>query len=264
MEPEFVRDLLCALSPVNFAHELGFTDLDPWQRRALGWGGKRLLLNVHRQGGKSTVAAILGLHEAVYRPVSLTLLVSPSLRQSVELFRKILDFIGKLRPPLKLVEDNRTSLTTETGSRIVSLPSSESTIRGYSAADLVIEDESARVHDDLHRAVRPMLAVSGGRLILMSTPAGKRGHFWEAWTGGDPVWERIEAKATECPRITPTFLAEEKRALGEAWFRQEYACEFTDPEGAIFSMDLLREALDPSVKPLSIRSRWREIVGGAR
>ena len=36
-----------------------------------------------------------------------------------------------------------------------------------------------------------MLAVSGGRLILMGTPFGRRGHFYSAWReGGD--WNRVE------------------------------------------------------------------------
>ena len=62
------------------------------------------------------------------------------------------------------------------------LPGQEKTIRGFSGVTLIIEDEASRVDDTLYRAVRPMLAVSGGRLILMSTPYGQTGHFFEEWT----------------------------------------------------------------------------------
>jgi phage terminase large subunit-like protein len=55
-----------------------------------------LLLNCCRQSGKSTIAALLALHRAVFYPDGLILLVSPSLRQSSELFRKITDFFGRL------------------------------------------------------------------------------------------------------------------------------------------------------------------------
>ncbi len=41
-------------------------------------------------------------------------------------------------------------------------------------------DEAARVSDELYRAVRPMLATSGGRIVLLSTPFGKRGFFFRA------------------------------------------------------------------------------------
>lgn len=68
--------------------------------------------------------------------------------------------------------------------RIVSLPSSEATVRGFSGAALIVEDEASRVPYDLYCAMWPMLAISGGRLVLMSTPFGKRGHFFEEWTQG--------------------------------------------------------------------------------
>jgi hypothetical protein len=163
--------------------------------------GKRTLWNIHRQGGKNTTAAALGLHTALYRPKSLVLLVSPSLRQSGELVRKVADLADRLEHPPELDEDNRLSLSVQGGGRVVSLPGAEATIRGFSAATLVIEDEAARAPDDLYRAVRPMMAVSGGRLILMSTPFGKRGHFHAEWSEGGPVWERAAVKATECSRI---------------------------------------------------------------
>jgi hypothetical protein len=63
-------DLSQALDPVLFAKEaLSFTP-DPWQEKALRWSGKRLLLNCSRQSGKSTTAAILALHRAIFYPSS--------------------------------------------------------------------------------------------------------------------------------------------------------------------------------------------------
>jgi terminase large subunit-like protein len=239
------HDLQLALDPVAFAIELGFTP-DPWQETVLRWTGKRLLMNCSRQSGKSTTAAILGLHRALYHPKSLVLLVSPSLRQSSELFRKVTEFLGNLSVRPKLLEDNRLSCTLQNKSRIVSLPSSEATIRGFSGANLIIEDESARVDDSLYKTIRPMLAVSNGKLILMSTPFGKRGHFFEEWTSG-VAWERVEISATECPRITPEFLEEERRSLGEWWYQQEYMCEFMESVGAAFRTEDIQMAFSEEV-----------------
>ena len=115
------------------------------------------------------------------------------------------------------------------GSRIEALPGSEKTIRGYSGVGLLILDEAARVDDALYYAVRPMLAVSGGSLMMLSTPFGKRGVFFEEWQGGKG-WERYEVPATECPRISPGFLAEEREALSARVFRQEYECSFEEIE----------------------------------
>ncbi|MBC7341185.1 MAG: hypothetical protein H5U02_01815 [Clostridia bacterium] len=247
-----VSDLAQALDPVIFAREaLGFTP-DPWQEQALRWSGKRLLLNCSRQSGKSTTAAILALHRAIFYPSSLVLLVSPSLRQSSELFRKAQDLLKALpaEQQPELVEDNKLSLTMKNKSRIVSLPGSEGTIRGFSGASLIIEDEAARVPDDLYFAVRPMLAVSGGRLILMSTPFGKRGHFFKEWTEGSDTWERIQITAHECPRISPEFLEEERQALGEWWFRQEYLCEFVETVDQVFTYDQVMAAISGEIEPL--------------
>jgi hypothetical protein len=245
-----VADLRHALDPVGFATERLAFHPDPWQATVLRAQGRQLLLNCSRQAGKSTTTAVLACHTALYRPDSLTLLVSPSLRQSGELFRKVTGFLKLLDPPPRLVEDNRLSATLQTGSRIVSLPSGESTIRGFSAPDLVIEDEASRVDDALYRAIRPMLATSEGRLILMSTPFGKRGHFYEAWTHGGEAWERIQITATECPRISPAFLARERAELGEVWFRQEYLCSFLDTVDAVFRTEDIERAFSDDVEPL--------------
>ena len=104
--------------------------------------------------------------------------------------------------------------------------------------------------DDLHRAVRPMLAVSNGRLICLSTPYGKRGFYHEAWANGRDDWARVEVPATRVARIPPEFLEEERRALGESWFRQEYLCSFEDTIDAVFSAEDIRAALSDDVKPL--------------
>lgn len=248
------RDLAWALDPARFAAEaLGLTP-DGWQARVLRWTGRRLILNCSRQSGKSTITSVLALHQALYQPNSLALLVSPSLRQSSELFRKVMGHLAALeaatgaRP--RLIEENRLSLQLENGSRVVTLPSSEETVRGFSAVDLVIEDEASRVPDDLYRAVRPMLAVSNGRLVLMSTPFGKRGHFWDTWDAGGAPWEQIKITANDCPRISPAFLAEERRAIGELWFRSEYLCEFVDPVNAVFSSETVLGAFSDAVTPL--------------
>ncbi len=73
------------------------------------------------------------------------------------------------------------TLRLENGSRIVSLPGTEGTVRGFSGVALLIVDEASRVDDALYHAVRPMLAVSHGKLVLLSTPWGKRGFFYREW-----------------------------------------------------------------------------------
>src|SRR5262249_60678864 len=72
--------------PANVLSRAGFTP-DPWQRRTLRSSSTRMLLNCSRQAGKSLTAAGLALRQALLAPGSLVLLLSPTLRQSGELFR---------------------------------------------------------------------------------------------------------------------------------------------------------------------------------
>jgi hypothetical protein len=135
------------------------------------------------------------------------------------------------------------------GSRIEALPGTEKTVRGFSGVDLLIVDEASRVADELYYAVRPMLAVSGGRLMMLTTPYGRRGVFFEEWTGSE-AWERYEVPASECPRIPASFLEEEHRALPRRVFRQEYECSFEETEDQVFSYEDVTSALTDEVAPL--------------
>jgi hypothetical protein len=97
-----------------------------------------------------------------------------------------------------------------------------------------------------------MLAVSNGRHIVMSTPFGKRGHFWKIWDTERDLWEWFEIPAEMCPRISPEFLAEEKRT--NPWFEQEYHCTFSAIEGAVFDDETIKKLFDSDIDPL-----WPEL-----
>src|SRR5262249_4393282 len=97
----------------------------------------------------------------------------------------------------------------------------------------LVLDEAARIPDILYRSVRPMLAVSRGRLVALSTPFGQRGWFFDEWRGNGPL-KKVRLTRRDCPRVTPDFIADEVRALGESWVRQEYECEFTALEGLVY------------------------------
>jgi hypothetical protein len=241
-------DLALALDRSAFARALGL-EPDPWQAKLLSSTASRVLLNCCRQSGKSTVAALLALHRALYHPASLVLVLAPALRQSQELFAKIASFYGSLESPVAPLAQRRLSLELENESRIVTLPGTEKTIRGFSGASLLVVDEAARVADELYFAVRPMLTVSEGSLMMLSTPYGKCGIFFEEWGRGEG-WERYEVPALECQRIPASFLEEEKRALPARVYRQEYECSFEETEDQVFSYEDVHIALDPRVTPL--------------
>jgi hypothetical protein len=195
------------------------------------------------------MSAVIALHRALYRPGSLVLCLAPALRQSQELFSKIAGFYRDLGRPVAPQGERKLSLDLENGSRILTLPGSEKTIRGFSGAALLLVDEASRVDDALYYAIRPMLAVSGGSLMMLSTPYGKRGVFFEEWTKGEG-WERYEVPASDCPRIPAAFLEEERATLPSWVYRQEYECSFEETEDQVFTLDVIERAVTGNVKPL--------------
>lgn len=241
-------DFRLALDPAEFAAECGIAP-DDWQADALRSQHRKLILNCSRQSGKSTIAACLALHVAIYEPPSLVLLVSPSQRQSIELFRRVEELYRALPAAPEIAQASALKMEFRSGSRIVALPGNEATIRGYSGAGCVIVDEASRVPDELAGAVRPMLATTNGRLIALSTPFGRRGWWHEAWEHGSG-WHRVKVTAEECPRISAEFLADEEKELGEWIFRQEYRCEFVDTAEQLFSGAIIAAAVSDDVRPL--------------
>ena len=239
-----------ALDPVKFAREVLEFEPDPWQAEVLAWDGQRLILNCCRQSGKSTVSAILAVHAALFKPGSLILLVSPSQRQSSELFKKIAQLLAMVPDLPRKTEDNRLSIAFDNGSRVVSLPSQEATVRGFSSPSMVICDEASRISDDLYYTLRPMLAVGQGQLVLLSTPFGKRGFFFHEWMGGGEQWKKVLITANECPRISESFLAEELEVVGPWMHQQEYFCEFMQDVTSLFTLEQVEGALSNDLEPL--------------
>lgn len=237
------------LDPSLILDDLGFTP-DPWQRSVLRSTAGRLLLLCCRQAGKSTASAAMALHTALSEPGSLVLLVSPSLRQSGELFRKVTGSYADLGRPVSATQDSAISLALANGSRVVSLPGSPATIRGFSGPRLIVADEAALIPDDLFAAILPMLAVSRGRLVCLSTPMGRRGFFHDQWNEGGSAWERHKATALDCPRIDRQWLEEQRKILGDRWWAQEFLCEFVEALGQVFATDAVLGAFDSDCQPL--------------
>ncbi len=229
---------------------------DPWQKKVLQSKELEIILNCCRQSGKTETAAVKASHTARYKKGTLTVVISPTQRQSGILQRRVNRFLGmandnwqKLSSHLvyeyseyedtyKIVRRSVLSLELANESRVVSVPASPDTVRGYSP-DLIIGDESAFIEDAVYAAVRPMRAAKPVQLIIMSTPKGKAGFFYDEWISKDPVWLRIKVSADDCPRISKKFLEREKDKLGKDFFEREYYNRFLEIEGSIFDQDMI-------------------------
>jgi hypothetical protein len=233
------------ISRIEFAHSVGFNPFG-WQVQALENDADRTIFNISRQGGKSITTAIIALHEAVTVPESLALIAASGETQSKELLRKVRRFCsGTTR---RLIAESKTAVEFDNGSRILALCGREGAARSFSEATTVIIDEASRVSVELLDAISPTLAVKAGRLIVLSTPFGKRGFFYELFVKGGDAWERYEVPWYECPWISENYINQEKARMSESHFAQEYLNAFVETDESAFNYGDIERAFSEDVE----------------
>lgn len=265
--------LACAFDPAYFMRwAFGLTP-EPWQRKFLKSNDEaRVIFLCTRQGGKSTVTAASTLYEAIFFPGRLILIVAPKFRQAQETFNKVRFGYRKARQLCGFKKKTTTEIHLDNDSRIVALPGEGDNIRGYSGVYKIIVDEASRVHDDLYKSIKPMIASSKGGVLLLSTPFGQRGFFYRSCEKSDN-WQKYMVTAErfggfgsnfdpsttfECKRITKEFIEETISEIGESWVRQEFYCEFTSAESQVFSHELIMQALEPGA-PMNLPNPFGRI-----
>lgn len=252
MTTTLATDLAAAIDPATFAAGLGFRP-EPWQAALLRTRARRVLVNCARQVGKTTMTAIRALHTALYVPDSLVLIIAPAQEQSNELLKRIKKYYDELGRPGTPARENTSELMLENGSRIKSLPGTENTTRGYTAARLLIIDEASRVADEIFEAVLPMVS-SEGAVWALSTPEGQRGWFFKLHNDAatSALWERHKVTCYDSAQYTPRAIAELKATVGSYRFASDFECVFGDVSSQVFSTSMLRSALDSSIPPLEL------------
>lgn len=236
-----------------FIHTQGEEPL-PWQEDYLRETRDTVVLK-GRQVGASTAGGVIAIRRARYWPGSLVAIVSPSLKQSTEVKERAKG--GLVAVGEHLVRDSSSVLELRNGSRILSLPGSAKSVRGWSA-DLLILDEAAFIEPETFLAARATVAATGGRVIIQSTPEGPFGNFYEIWMDPDPRWAKFKVRSDEVPTISKAFLDSERAQMTEEEFLQEYGAEFTNPGLGLVDPDRLRELTGTEPNPSDV---WQRIGG---
>lgn len=241
-------DLAASLDPVVFGGRVGF-DAESWQQGLLRSTARRVVVACARQVGKTHTTSIKAVHKAVYSPDSLVLVVSPTQRQSNEMLTRCRQVFKQAGSPVRLVKDNDGELAFEHGSRIVSLPGTDATTRGYSAAALLVVDEGAYLETSVFHGVLPMVA-SDGVLMALSSPAGMSGWFYDLFNTVGNGWERHRVTVHESAQWDERRIAETRALLGSAKFSSECLAEFADTDTQLFGSQAVRAASSSAVVPL--------------
>lgn len=223
---------------------------DKWQQSILDTDGN-ITIRSGRQVGKSEVIGAKGYKFAVEHPGVTILIIAASQRQSSLIFEKLRGNVDKgceeTGENLYQEPPTLTKIMLKNGSKIYSLPAGRTGyfIRGFSI-DMLIADEAAYIPETVWNAVIPMIAVSRklrgmGHIILLSTPFGKGGYFYNSFHDDD--FKQFHISSEDCIRIPKDFLRKEQLRMTKAEYRQEYQGEFTDEWNQFFKTELIKKCM---------------------
>jgi hypothetical protein len=187
-----------------------------------------------RRVGKSTLAAVLAMHEAAQgRRVWL---VAPVYRQADEIWRTCRMLARQI--PRVRVRDGERMVEFPGGGMIETRSADEPDRLRGAGLDLVILDEAALIAESAWaESLRPALSDRNGRALLISTPRG-RDWFWRAFLRGqdeaETDWASWQIPTSANPLIPAAELESARRELPEMVYRAEFLAEFTDEAGSVF------------------------------
>ena len=229
-----------------------------WQRRFIDDDSRfRIILKSRAVGGSFTIA-LEALTLSLLMDDNTILLVSYSLRQSLEVFRRLRSLVSSLSKVSvaeqgvtyildPVVRETGSYLEFSNGSRVISLPNNPDAIRGY-RADMVYVDEAGMFRDDsgIKTAILLTTAARNGRITLVSTPKGRRGWFYEAYKDAlkKQTWSLHKIHYTMTRHITQNDVEGLRRTLSPLEWAQEMELEFLDEENAVFPYEVILSCVE--------------------
>ncbi|HEC66437.1 MAG TPA: hypothetical protein ENI23_14215, partial [bacterium] len=223
----------------------------PHQDLILNDKSKRILLNIARQTGKSTSAAILALHTAYWNDNSLVIIMSATKPQALEVVRKIKTFLNTARfTVFKAImpkgKENKAEVElknpgAKTISRIISVPATDAA-RGYSP-QLVICDEMAFWEDAetiFNQVVLPMVDATGGSIMALSTPNGRHGPHWNCYNSKH--WSVYHFDWHANPLNTSEIMEMKKDTMTNLQFKAEYEADFVSSQSSYFTVNEINQS----------------------
>lgn len=208
-----------------------------WQSLLLNDDSQEISVRVGRQGGKTETIALKALHTALMKPRYNILIISPTMEQSRILFKKIEQYMLQYDFIKRYIKSNtKTEIYFTNGSNI--FVKAGSSVRGYTI-NMIICDEAAYVDENVFVAAEPALMATNGRIILISTPFGKLGKFYESFT--DLHYSTYHVPSWKIPHIPNHKLERAKELMSNSDFLREHEAEFIEAAGAWFPLQLIKD-----------------------
>jgi len=244
------QNLIIPDDPVVFARDFfGFNAKD-YQAEFLRDQGKRIVLRWSRQVGKTTCIALRAIWFALTNQKTLTIIVAPTLRQSMIVSDRIQDFLFSLpKDKEKSLVDRvqRTTIRFKNGSRVIALPNNPQMLRGYTANEIICDESAFFKEDELvfFSVLYPMLSTTDGTLIASSTPWGKKSVFYRFCQSPDfkkyvVTWEDGIRNGLG----TQKGIEETKSLIPLERFQCEYMAEFIEDVDTWLTQSLIVNCID--------------------
>jgi len=243
---------------------------DKWQIKVLNTKGNMCICSP-RQMGKSTIISEDGGEYALNNPKKSIMIIASVERQALLLFEKVLSYIYlKNKSAIKTGKDRPTKheLKLKNGSIIRCLPTGDSGygIRGYTI-DRLYADEAAFIKEDVWAAVTPMLATTGGDIILLSTPFGTDGYFYRMFYNKQFTAIHVNPEEVIEGRDEPQrtnliqFRADEKERMTKLQYQQEHLGLFVGGIMRFIPDELINQmcVLDPAKPHIPIGDKFQGI-----
>jgi len=184
-----------------------------------------------RQLGLSTVTAAYALWLAIFRRDKNILIIATKLPTAINFIKKVKVMYDNLPDWIKITKANITkqTITFDNGSKVHAVPTSEDAGRSE-ALSLLIVDEAAHIRDFdvLWTGLYPTLS-TGGEAILISTPNGVGGQYYDLYAGAlakSNEFNAIELKWDVHPEHDLAWFENETRNMTKRQIAQELMCDF--------------------------------------
>ena len=236
--------------PIEFVKVLFNFKPTDYQERLLRDPSKRIAVRWSRQAGKTTTLALSAIWFALTHLKTLTLVVAPSLRQSMIMGDRIQDYLGSLPRNVyrALIEkQQRTVIRARNLSRIIILPNSPQLLRGYTAHRVICDEANFFKDDELvfWNVLYPMLSTTDGALVASSTPWNKDSVFYRMCMSEDfskhtITWEDV----VKAGLIKQSFIDEMHAQLPDERFQREFGAVFVEDVDAWLTQSLIVSCID--------------------
>lgn len=204
---------------------------------------EKIVLCYSRQSGKSVLAEII-LIEQLCLKNKFNAYISPTYQLGRKVFKEITSLLENTGIIKKA---NSSTLTIESvfGSTLQFFSAEAYTaIRGFTVSGILIIDEAAYIQDTMPNGedfwgniVMPITKARNCKVVLISTPCGKQGFFYDFYLRAMNNEEGIVSLTRtiyDDSLCTPEQIEDIKRSINKKAFEQEFECKFLDSSLTFF------------------------------